>query len=248
MSTREALLTRTFVEAADTLVSEFDVVDFLTSLASRCTVLFDATEAGFMLTDQNGGLQVVASSSHTMKQLELLELQHSEGPCIDCYRSGRRITGEDLNAELHRWPRFAPEALEHGMHSAWALPMRLRETTLGSLNLLRDRPGPLGEDDLSAAQALADVASIALIQQRAAEDARILNEQLQTALTSRVVIEQAKGVIAEHHQIDMDGAFTLLRAYARSHNGRLSQIAHDVVVGTLPASRLSERSAPKQTS
>jgi len=228
MPTREALLTRTFVEAADTLVSQFDVVDFLTSLATRCTVLFDATEAGFMLTDQNGGLQVVASSSHTMKQLELLELQHSEGPCIDCYRSGRRITGEDLHAELHRWPRFAHEALEHGMHSAWALPMRLRETTLGSLNLLRDRPGPLGEDDLSAAQALADVASIALIQQRAAEDARILNEQLQTALTSRVVIEQAKGVIAERAGLTVDVAFERLRRFARAHQRGLTDVAQAV--------------------
>jgi GAF domain-containing protein len=228
MPAREALLTRTFVEAADTLVSDFDVVDFLTSLATRCTELFDATEAGIMLTDQSGGLQVVASSSHTMKRLELLELQHSEGPCIDCYRSGGPVTGEDLSAELHRWPRFATEALEHGMHSAWALPMRLRETTLGSLNLLRDRPGPLGEDDLSAAQALADVASIALIQQRAAEDARILNTQLQTALTSRVVIEQAKGVLAERAGLTVDVAFERLRRYARAHHRRLTDLAQSV--------------------
>src|SRR3954467_14715728 len=168
MPARESLLTPPFVEAADTLVSEFDVVEFLTSLASRCTELFDATEAGVMLTDQNGGLPVVAPSSHTMQRLELLEIQHFEGPCIDCYRSGAAVTCEDLRADIGRWPRFVAEAVEQGMRSAWALPMRLRDVTLGSLNLLRDRPGPLDEDDFTAAQALADVASIALIQQRAA--------------------------------------------------------------------------------
>ena len=228
MPDREALLTRTFVEAADTLVSDFDVVDFLTSLAARCTDLFDASEAGIMLTDHNGGLQVVASSSHAMKRLELFELQHSEGPCIDCFRSAQPIASEDLDADRERWPRFAPEAIEHGMHSAWALPMRLRETTLGSLNLLRDRSGPLAVDDLGAAQALADVATIALIQQRAAEDARILNDQLQTALTSRVVIEQAKGVLAERAGLTMDVAFDRLRRYARAHQRRLTDVARTV--------------------
>jgi GAF domain-containing protein len=228
MPGREALLTRTFVEAADTLVSEFDVVDFLTALAARCTDLFDASEAGIMLTDHNGGLQVVASSSHAMKRLELFELQHSEGPCVDCYRSAQPVASEDLEVDRQRWPRFAPEAIELGMHSAWALPMRLRETTLGSLNLLRDRSGPLAGDDLSAAQALADVATIALIQQRAAEDARILNEQLQTALTSRVTIEQAKGVLAERAGLTMDVAFERLRRYARAHQRRLTDVARAV--------------------
>jgi GAF domain-containing protein len=228
MPDREILLTRTFVEAADTLVSDFDVVDLLTSLATRCTDLFDASEAGIMLTDRNDGLQVVASSSQTMKRLELLELQHSEGPCIDCFRSGEPVTGEDLSAQMRRWPRFAPEALDQGMHSAWALPMRLRETTLGSLNLLRDRPGPIGDDDLHAAQALADVATIALIQHRAAEDARILTEQLQTALVSRVVIEQAKGVLAERAGLTMEVAFERLRRFARDHQRRLTDVAQDV--------------------
>jgi GAF domain-containing protein len=228
MATRETLLTRTFVEAADTLVSDFDVVDFLTSLAARCTDLFDATEAGIMLTDHTGGLQVVASSSHTMQRLELFELQHSEGPCIDCYHSGRAVMSEDLAEDRQRWPRFAAEAVEHGMRSAWALPMRLRDTTLGSLNLLRDHTGPLADGDLGAAQALADVATISLIQQRAAEDARILNDQLQTALTSRVTIEQAKGVLAERAGLNMDVAFDRLRRYARAHRRRLTEVAQAV--------------------
>ena len=228
MPSREALLTRTFVEAADTLVSDFDVVDFLTTLAARCTDLFDASDAGIMLTDAAGGLQVVASSSHAMRRLELFELQHLEGPCIECFRSGIVVASEDLGADLDRWPRFAREAIDHGMRSAVAVPMRLREATLGSLNLLRDKPGPLGKDDLAAAQALADVATIALIQQRAAEDARILNEQLQTALTSRVTIEQAKGVLAERAGLTMDAAFDRLRRYARAHRRRLVEVAQSV--------------------
>ena len=225
MASREALLTRTFVEAADTLVRDFDVVDFLTTLAARCTDLFDATEAGIMLADRSGGLRLLASSSQAMRDLEVFELQHSEGPCIDCYRTGDRVVSEDLGADLHRWPRFGPEAIAHGMRSAWALPMRLRERTLGSLNLLRNTPGPLSEDDINAAQALADVATIALIQERAAEDARLLNEQLQTALTSRVTIEQAKGVIAERAGLTVDVAFDRLRKYARAHQRRLTDVA-----------------------
>src|SRR6476620_4075889 len=159
MATREALLARTFVEAADTLVKDFDLVDFLTSLTTRCVELFDATEAGIMLADRFGGLQVAASSSRTMSHLELFELQHDEGPCVDCYRKGRFISSDDLSDDLTRWPQFAPEAMRVGMHAAWAIPMRLRETAIGSLNLLRAQTGVLSDDDLAAAQAVADVAT-----------------------------------------------------------------------------------------
>jgi GAF domain-containing protein len=228
MATREALLARTFVETADTLVQDFDVVEFLTTLTTRCVDLFDATEAGIMLADRFGGLQVAASSSRTMGHLELFELQHDEGPCVDCYRDARFVASVDLNDDLSRWPRFAPEALSVGMRAAWALPLRLRATTIGSLNLLRNEPGVLSDDDLTAAQALGDVATIALIQQRAAEDAQLLNEQLQTALGSRIVIEQAKGVLAEYAGLGMDAAFDHLRQYARSHERRLSDLARDV--------------------
>jgi GAF domain-containing protein len=231
MATREALLARTFVEAADTLVQDFDVVEFLTSLTTRCVEIFDATEAGIMLADRFGGLRVAASSSRTMSHLELFELQHDEGPCVECYREARFVASADLDEDLTRWPRFAPEAMRVGMRAAWALPMRLRDTTIGSLNLLRNRTGVLSDDDRSAGQALADVATIALIQQRAAEDAQLLNEQLQTALGSRIVIEQAKGVLAEHAGLTMDLAFDRLRQYARSHNRRLSDIARDVAGG-----------------
>ena len=198
METREAHLVRTFVEVADTLVADFDVVELLTSLANRCVELFDASEAGLLLADRAGGLRVVASSSTAMADLEVFELQHDEGPCIDCFRTGRLIVAENLELDRDRWPEFATEALRAGFRAAWALPMRLRESTIGSLNLLHTGPEPLAASDLEAAQALADVATIGLIQQRAAEDARLLTDQLQTALDSRIVIEQAKGVLSEH--------------------------------------------------
>ena len=127
MPSREALLVRTFVEVTDTLVADFDVVDLLTSLAAHCVEIFDASQAGILLADRDGGLQVVASSSATMEHLELFELQHDEGPCIDCFRSGRFVASVDLNADRDLWPRFAPEALNAGLHAAWAIPMRLRE-------------------------------------------------------------------------------------------------------------------------
>jgi GAF domain-containing protein len=225
METREGRLVRTFVEVADTLVADFDVVELLTSLANHCVELFDASEAGMLLADRRRGLQVVASSSTAMADLELFELQHDEGPCIDCFRSGRPVVSDDLERDRGRWPRFTPEALRAGFRGVWALPMRLRESTIGSLNLLRTSPAPLASSDLDTAQALADVATIGLIQQRAAEDARLLTEQLQTALDSRVVIEQAKGVLAEHAGLSMSAAFETLRAYARANQARLSDVA-----------------------
>jgi transcriptional regulator with GAF, ATPase, and Fis domain len=226
METREAQLVRTFVEVADTLVTDFDVVELLTSLAHHCVELFDTAEAGLLLADRNGGLQVVASSSTAMADLELFELQNDEGPCIDCFRTGRPVGAADLARDgVERWPRFTSEALRAGFRGVWALPMRLRESTIGSLNLLRTTPAPLAPSDLEAAQALADVATIGLIQQRAAEDARLLTDQLQTALDSRVTIEQAKGVLAEHAGLSMTTAFATLRAYARANRTRLSDVA-----------------------
>ena len=228
MAIREALLARTFVEVADTLVRDFDVVELLSSLANRCVDLFDATEAGLMLADRDGGLQVVASSSRAMNHLELFELQNDEGPCIDCFRTGRFVASTRLSDDVSRWPRFVPEATAAGLNAAWALPLRLRETTIGSLNLLRSAPGILTEDDLVAAQALADVATIGLLQQRAAEDARFLSDQLETALDSRISIEQAKGVLAERADLSMDDGFNALREHSRDSNLRLNDVARAV--------------------
>ena len=235
MSARETRLAETFVDVADTLVADFDIVEFLTVLTSRCVELFDLSEAGLLLAEPPGGVRVVASSSHRMEVLELLELQYDEGPCLDCFRTRELVRCDDLELAVDRWPRFAPEAIAAGWVSVYALPMRLREQAIGSLNLLRAGHHPLDDADLLAAQALADVATIGILQHRNVEEHRLLAEQLQRALDSRVVVEQAKGVLAEHSRLGMDAAFTALRRYAREHNRRLVDVAAAVVDRSLAA-------------
>jgi GAF domain-containing protein len=195
--------------------------------------VLDVDAAGIMLAAPDGGLRVMASSSEGMRVLELFELQSEQGPCLDCYRTGQPVVHQDLSAADGRWPRFAVEALEAGFRSAGALPMRLRGHLIGALNLFYDKPGGMKQADIDAAQALADVATIAILQHRAAIDAQVLNAQLNHALQSRVVIEQAKGVIAERGGLDMGQAFSTLRSYARTHNRLLADVARDVVEGKL---------------
>ena len=225
---REASLARIFVELADSLVADFDVVDVLTVLADSCVEVFDVAGAGLMLASPQGNLQVLASSSEPMRVLELLEEQADEGPCVDCYRSGRPVESFELDQAQSRWPRFAPKAVEAGFGSVQALPMRLRDQSIGALNLFRVEKGPMPDEDVVAAQALADVATIAILQQRAAVDAQRLNDQLTEALNSRIVIEQAKGVVAEQAGVDMEEAFARLRRHARNHNLRLADVAQAV--------------------
>ena len=230
---RDALLTRTLVELADTLVDDFDVVDLLTLLADRCVEVLDVSAAGLMLVAPEGELRVVASSSEEMRLVELFELQAQEGPCPDCYRTGEPTMARDLTDDEARWPRFGPVALKAGFRSVHAVPMRLRGATIGALNLFRGEEGVLDDADLLAARALADVATIAILQHRAALQAHIVIDQLNHALNSRIVIEQAKGVIAERSGLDMDEAFTWLRHHARSHNLLLVDVAQAAIDGTL---------------
>jgi GAF domain-containing protein len=228
---REALLARTFVELADTLVDDFDVVELLTLLAHRCVEMLDLAAAGLMLVSAEGDLRVVASSSEEMRVVELFELQAQEGPCPDSFRTGEPAFHADLAGEDQRWARFAPVALAAGFHSVHALPMRLRGVTIGALNLFRTEKGNLDEADVIAAQALADVATIAILQHRAAIQADLLVDQLNHALNSRVLIEQAKGILAERSSLDMEGAFAFLRHHARSNNLRLVDVAQSIIDG-----------------
>jgi len=230
---REALLARTFVELADNLVDDFDVVDLLTLLAHRCVEILDVDAAGLMLVAPDGDLRVVASSSEEMRLVELFELQAQDGPCPECYRSGEPAVAGNLADDDSRWPRFGPVALKAGFVAAHALPMRLRGVTIGALNLFRSETGALGEADVIAAQALADVATIAVLQHRAALEAHLVVGQLNNALNSRVLIEQAKGILAERAGLDMEGAFSWLRKYARNHNLLLLGVATSVIDGKL---------------
>ena len=231
---RETLLARTLVQLADTLVADFDVVDLLTLLADCCVDVLDVGAAGIMLAAPDGDLRVMASSSEAMRVLELFELQARQGPCLDCHRTGTRIVNQNLVAGDGRWPVFAAEALAAGFHAVHALPMRLRGTVIGALNLFHQEPGEMREADVEAAQAFADVATIAILQHRAATEARVVNEQLNAALNTRIVIEQAKGVLAERQGLDMEQAFDTLRNHARNHNLKLVDVATDVISGSLP--------------
>lgn len=241
---KEALIARTLVELADTLVADFDVVDLLSLLADRCVEILDVGAAGLMLAGPDGTLRVIASSSEAMRVLELFEIQSKEGPCLDCYRTGEPVVHQDLSPEGHRWPRFASEAITAGFKSVDALPMRLRGSVIGALNLFHPEKGGMPQSDLDSAQALADVATIGILQHRASLEAQAVNDQLNRALNSRVTIEQAKGIVAERLKVEMSQAFTTLRGHARTHNLRLSDVARGVVEGTLSVAALTPPTAP----
>ena len=226
------LLSETFVELADTMVVGFDVIDFMHMLTDRSVRLLDASAAGLLLADPRGELRVLAASSERARLLELFQIQSDQGPCLDCFRSGQPVAVADLSTTAQRWPRFAPAAQEAGFAAVQALPMRLRQQTIGALNLFRAAPGTFDQEDMRLGQALADVATISLLNERSMRRSETLNEQLQAALNSRVIIEQAKGKLAERLQLDMDQAFNVLRRYARTSNIRLSDLARAFVDGS----------------
>jgi GAF domain-containing protein len=215
------------------------VVELLTLLADRCVEVLDVSAAGLMLVAPEGDLRVMASSSEALRVVELFELQSDEGPCLDCYRTGEPVANQRLAEVNSRWPRLAPVALEAGFQSVYAMPLRLRGVIIGALNLFRTDPGAMDDADVVAAQAFADVATIAIIQHRAVLEAQVVNEQLNHALNSRIVIEQAKGVLAERAGLDMEQAFARLRNHARKHNSRLVNVAQDVIDGTLTPAALA---------
>ncbi len=231
-------LARTFVELADTLVDDFDLAEFLHLLADRCVELLDVSAAGLMLADFHDQLQVMASSAEDIHLLELFQLQNAEGPCLECHRTGEPVSHPDLSLAADRWPRFAPAATESGFRTVHALPMRLRSRVIGALNLFHTDPHALAPEVTRIGQAMADVATIGLIQERSLHQHDTLVEQLQTALDSRVLIEQAKGVLAERHHIDSGHAFTLLRNHARNHGQRLTELATAVIDGSTTVTEL----------
>jgi transcriptional regulator with GAF, ATPase, and Fis domain len=240
------LLSDTFVDLADTMVAEFDVIDFLHLLTDRSVALLGASAAGVVLADPRGELRVAAASSEEAGLLELFQLQNDQGPCLECFRTGRPVSASDLTGPVPRWPRFAEAAVRSGFRTVEALPMRLRDQVIGALNLFRAEPSPLEAADVRIAQALADVATIGLLHERNVRRRETVAEQLQAALNSRVIIEQAKGKLAERRGVDMDRAFTMLREYARNTNQRLTDVARDFVSGATaefppPARRQPQR-------
>jgi len=227
--TRERRLTSAFVTLADTLVAGYDVVDLLQTLVDTCAELLDASAAGILLADLSGELAVVASTSERSMLVETLQLSYGAGPCVECFTTGAAVTVSDIAELGDVWPGFGQAALEQGFRSVHAVPLRLRGSVIGTLNLFHASPGALSEEDMSVAQGLADVATIGILQERAIREADIAKNQLQHALDSRVLIEQAKGVIAYMRDLDMDAAFRTLRDYSRSNNLNLRDVAERVV-------------------
>ena len=240
------LLSDTFVELTDTMVADFDVIDFLQMLTDRSAQLLDVSAAGLLLADHRGELRVVAASSEAARLLEQLQVQLGQGPCLDCFRSGRAVTATDLGGD-QRWPRFADAAAQAGFGAVQALPMRLRDQVIGALNLFRAAPGDFDPVNMRVGQALADVATIGLLHERTMRRRDTLNEQLQSALNSRVVIEQAKGKLAERLGLDMDQAFNVLRDYARARNLRLSDLARAFIDGTQNIARPDQEPTARAT-
>jgi GAF domain-containing protein len=228
-------LAKVFVEVADTLVDEFDLIEFLHMLADRVAGLVDASSVGLLLADHHGQLQFMAASEESVRILELFQIQNDEGPCLDAYRTAEPVVNADLRTAADRWPRFAPRATADGFWSVHAFPLRLRAEVIGALNVFGDGAASVLDDaDVQIVQALADVAAIGLLQERAIRRGEVLTEQLQGALNTRVVIEQAKGAVAQARGISVDEAFTMIRRYARNNNRRLSEVAQ--AIATDPAS------------
>ncbi|MFE9374895.1 ANTAR domain-containing protein [Streptomyces sp. NPDC006711] len=237
---REQRLAEVFMEVADTLTDDFDVLDLLQRLSTRCVELLDVSAAGILLADPLGNLQVVAASDEHTRLLELFVLQHDQGPCVDCYRSGTARTNIDLTRPkaTASWPRFATRARETGYVATHAIPLRLRDRNIGALNLFQKTPHRLGDSDIALAKALAGVATITILQQRTLEQSHIEKTQLQTALNSRILVEQVKGLLAERWGTSPDEAFRAFRSYARSHHLRLTDFATSIIDGTLDTSSI----------
>ena len=238
-ASRERRLVTTFVELADTLTADFDVVEFFAGLTERVVELGIAAQAGILLADDTGSLRFMAASDERTQLLELFQVQSREGPCQDCYRTGTPVAVDLLEAEVDRWPQFVPKALATGFAAVHAVPLRFRDTVVGALNLFHNEPGTVDADSLAVVQAMADVATIGLVQQRELHRAHSVQAQLQHALHSRVTIEQSKGIIFEQASVTMSDAFELLRSYARNNNTKLSDAARRIVDGTLTAADLT---------
>ncbi|MFB2584242.1 GAF and ANTAR domain-containing protein [Herbiconiux liukaitaii] len=227
---QDARLRAAFVKVADTLVNDYDVVDLLDTLVQECTVLVASDAGGLLIADPDGWLQLIASTDEEAEFVEIIQVNAAEGPCVESYTTGVGMTIPDI-AEEERWPAFTAAALGQGFRSMHAFPLRVRGQTIGAMGIFSNATGELSESDMALAQALADVATLGIIQDRSLPAS--IADHVQRALDSRVVIEQAKGVIAAQTGASMHTAFTVLRDYARTHGRKLSTVAEEVAERTL---------------
>ena len=236
--TREEKLSRAFVTLADTLVADFDLVDLLQTLVDTCVDVLDATAAGLLLRTPSGALRVVVSTTEDAEFVELVQVGADTGPCLVCVSTGEPVVVADIETTGDQWPDFREAALQRGFHSLQATPMRLRGEVIGAMNLLGTKVGALNPQDVAAAQALSDVATIGILAERAAKQGDLLATQLQHALDSRIVIEQAKGIVAQTTGLNMEGAFDAIRGYSRRNNASLRSVATAIVDRSLDVVRV----------
>lgn len=222
---RETRITTAFVAVADTLTTDFDVLDLLHTLVEQCTSILDTDAGGLMLVDHSGQLQLMTSTSEGADFVEVMQLNADSGPCIDCFTTGTAVSVPDIEQTDGRWPAFQKTALQNGFRSAHATPLKLRGQIIGTMNLFATHPGALSDRDAAVAQALADVATIGILQERVVREGTILAEQLHRALDSRILVEQAKGILSHSLSVTVDEAFTILRAHARNNNLTIRSVA-----------------------
>jgi GAF domain-containing protein len=242
-TSREAQVNAAFVAAADTLTHDFDVVDLLHTLVEHCTQIVDTTAGGLLLVDSDGQLQLMTSTSEAADLVEVMQMAAAEGPCIDSFTTGFAVSVPNIEDTGDRWPAFRKAALDSGFRSAHATPLKLRGTVIGTMNLFSEKLQALSDRDAALAQALADVATIGILQERLVREGNILSEQLHSALDSRIVIEQAKGVIAATLSIDMDSAFSVLRSHARNNNLTIRGVAEDIISRRLTVRQSAQKIA-----
>lgn len=236
--TRESKLSRAFVTLADTLVADFDLVDLLQTLVDTCLDVLDVEAAGLLLRTPGSELRVVVSTTEDAEFVEFVQLSAASGPCMECVATGRAVAVEDIETKADRWPEFREAALARGFRSLQATPLRLRDDVIGTMNLLDSHPGALNEQDVAVAQALSDVATIGILAERGAREQGVVTAQLRGALDSRIVIEQAKGILAHSRGLSMNDAFTALRSFARSNNLSIRDVAAGLVERRLEPGRV----------
>ncbi|MET8468852.1 GAF and ANTAR domain-containing protein [Streptomyces sp. NPDC006422] len=234
---RDERLARAFLELADTLTDGFYLVDFLHVLTDHMLALLDVTAIGVVMVDAQGRMVDVTASTHTAHQLEEAQIEFDEGPCKDSCRTHEQVGPVDLTGPgaSERWPRFTETARAAGFTAVAALPLRLREEVIGAVNVFHARRDALHPAGLRLGQALADAATIGILHQRLSQDQAERVGQLQTALNSRIIIEQAKGCLGARLDIAPDAAFARLRSYARARRTPLTRLSQQVVDGRVQA-------------
>ncbi|WP_239092086.1 GAF and ANTAR domain-containing protein [Streptomyces sp. SID14478] len=247
---REQQLSKVFLEVADTLVADFDILEFLQQFTTHCTQLLNVEAAGILLADEQGYLQLLAASDEHSRLLEVFASQHAQGPCVDTFHTGQPLLHVKVADPevINVWPQFAAAATALGFTTTHAIPLQLRESVIGALGLFQKDPDPLSNEDILLAKALAGMATISILQQRTLAHSEVERSQLQYALTSRIILEQVKGILAERWQVSVDDAFTALRAYARAHHHRLTQLALNITQGTFDTDQIPRPVPPAKTS